>query len=311
MSEISATSFGKVAVLMGGWAAERDISLLSGNAVLQGLLSRGVDAHAVDVDRNIVEVLAEGQYARAFVVLHGRGGEDGVIQGALEILGLPYTGSGVLGSALGMDKYRCKLLWQGMGLPTPAFAMIHEESDLETVAEIGFPMIIKPVHEGSSIGMSKVDNPGQLHLAWQSAARYDSAVLAEAWIEGSEYTAAIMGDLPLPLIKLETDNIFYDYQAKYESNETRYLLPCGLDVQQETELQQLSLSAFKGAAAAGWGRVDLMLDQEGEPWLIEVNTVPGMTDHSLVPMAAKAAGMDFPELVWQLLAQTLEQADAS
>jgi len=296
---------------MGGWAAERDISLLSGNAVLQGLLSRGVDAHAVDVDRNIVEVLGKGQYARAFVVLHGRGGEDGVIQGALEILGLPYTGSGVLGSALGMDKYRCKLLWQGMGLPTPAFAMIHDESDLETVAEIGFPMMIKPVHEGSSIGMFKVDNPGQLHLAWQSAARYDSAVLAEAWIEGSEYTAAIMGDLPLPLIKLETDNIFYDYQAKYESNETRYLLPCGLDVQQETELQQLALSAFKGAAAAGWGRVDLMLDQEGEPWLIEVNTVPGMTDHSLVPMAAKAAGMDFPELVWQLLAQTLEQADAS
>ncbi len=296
---------------MGGWAAERDISLLSGNAVLQGLLSRGVDAHAVDVDRNIVELLGDGQYERAFVVLHGRGGEDGVIQGALEILGLPYTGSGVLGSALGMDKYRCKLLWQGMGLPTPAFAMIHQESDLETVAEIGFPMMIKPVHEGSSIGMCKVDNPGQLHLAWQSAARYDSAVLAEAWIEGSEYTAAIMGDLPLPLIKLETDNLFYDYQAKYESNETRYLLPCGLDVQQETELQQLALSAFRGAAATGWGRVDLMLDQEGEPWLIEVNTVPGMTDHSLVPMAAKAAGMDFPELVWQLLAQTLEQADAS
>lgn len=311
MSEISATSFGKVAVLMGGWAAERDISLLSGNAVLQGLLSRGVDAHAVDVDRNIVEVLDEGQYDRAFVVLHGRGGEDGVIQGALEILGLPYTGSGVLGSALGMDKYRCKLLWQGMGLPTPAFAMIHQESDLETVAEIGFPLMIKPVHEGSSIGMSKVDNPAQLKAAWQSAARYDNAVLAEAWIEGSEYTAAIMGDLPLPLIKLETGNSFYDYQAKYESDETRYLLPCGLDVQQETDLQQLALSAFKGAAAAGWGRVDLMLDQEGEPWLIEVNTVPGMTDHSLVPMAAKAAGMDFPELAWQLLAQTLEQADAS
>lgn len=285
--------------------------MVSGNAVLQGLLSRGVDAHAVDVDRNVVGLLSNGSYDRAFVVLHGRGGEDGVIQGALEVLGLPYTGSGVLGSALGMDKYRCKLLWQGMGLPTPAFAMIHEERDLETAAEIGFPMMIKPAHEGSSIGMSKVGDPDELHLAWQTAAAYDKAVLAEAWIEGSEYTAAIMGDQPLPLIKLETDNQFYDYQAKYESNDTRYLLPCGLDVQQETDLQQLALSAFKGAAATGWGRVDLMLDQGGEPWLIEVNTVPGMTDHSLVPMAAKAAGMDFPELVWQLLAQTLEHTDAA
>lgn len=311
MSEISAASFGKVAVLMGGWAAERDISLLSGNAVLQGLLSRGVDAHAVDVDRNIVNSLSEGKFDRAFVALHGRGGEDGVIQGALEILGLPYTGSGVLGSALGMDKYRCKLLWQGMGLPTPAFAMIHAESDLETVAEIGFPMMIKPAHEGSSIGMSKVDRLEQLQQAWLLASRYDSAVLAEAWVEGAEYTAAIMGDQPLPLIKLETDNLFYDYQAKYESNATRYLLPSGLDVQQESELQQLALSAFKGVAALGWGRVDLMLDQAGQPWLIEVNTVPGMTDHSLVPMAAKAAGMDFPELVWQLLAQTLERTYAN
>lgn len=311
MSEISATSFGKVAVLMGGWAAERDISLLSGNAVLNGLLSRGVDAHAVDVDRNIVRSLSDGRFDRAFVALHGRGGEDGVIQGALEILGLPYTGSGVLGSALGMDKYRCKLLWQGMGLPTPAFAMIHAESDLETVAEIGFPMMIKPAHEGSSIGMSRVDNQDQLYSAWQAATRYDHAVLAESWIEGSEYTASIMRDQPLPLIKLETDNLFYDYQAKYESNATRYLLPCGLDVQQETELQQLALSAFKGVGATGWGRVDLMLDNAGEPWLIEVNTVPGLTDHSLVPMAAKAAGMDFPELVWQLLAQTLEQVYAN
>jgi len=295
---------------MGGWAAERDISLLSGNAVLQGLLERGVDAHAVDVDRNVLKLLGDGEYDRAFVVLHGRGGEDGVIQGALEVLQLPYTGSGVLGSALAMDKYRCKLLWQGMGLPTPGFAMIHRQEDLQAAAEIGFPMMIKPAHEGSSIGMSKVENKDQLHAAWQLASRYDSAVLAEAWIEGPEYTVAIMGDQPLPLIRLETDNTFYDYQAKYESDETRYLLPCGLDVEQETDLQQLALSAFKGVAAAGWGRVDIMLDEAGEAWLIEVNTVPGMTDHSLVPMAANAAGMDFPELVWQLLAQTLEQADA-
>lgn len=296
---------------MGGWAAERDISLLSGNAVLQGLLDRRVDAHAVDVDRNILEVLTVGQYDRAFVVLHGRGGEDGVMQGALEVLQLPYTGSGVLGSALAMDKYRCKLLWQGMGLPTPGFAMIQQESDLDAAAEIGFPMMVKPAHEGSSIGMTKVESLAQLHGAWLTASRYDSAVLAEAWIDGPEYTAAIMGDQPLPLIKLETDNTFYDYQAKYESDATRYLLPCGLDVEQETELQQLALSAFKGVAAAGWGRVDIMLDEAGQPWLIEVNTVPGMTDHSLVPMAANAAGMDFPELVWQLLAQTLEHADAS
>jgi len=295
---------------MGGWAAERDISLLSGNAVLQGLLERGVDAHAVDVDRNVLKLLGDGEYDRAFVVLHGRGGEDGVIQGALEVLQLPYTGSGVLGSALAMDKYRCKLLWQGMGLPTPGFAMIHRQEDLQAAAEIGFPMMIKPAHEGSSIGMSKVENKDQLHAAWQLASRYDSAVLAEAWIEGPEYTVAIMGDQPLPLIRLETDNTFYDYQAKYESDETRYLLPCGLDVEQEADLQQLALSAFKGVAAAGWGRVDIMLDEAGEAWLIEVNTVPGMTDHSLVPMAANAAGMDFPELVWQLLAQTLEQADA-
>jgi len=290
---------------MGGWAAERDISLLSGNAVLQGLLERGVDAHAVDVDRNVLKLLGDGEYDRAFVVLHGRGGEDGVIQGALEVLQLPYTGSGVLGSALAMDKYRCKLLWQGMGLPTPGFAMIHRQEDLQAAAEIGFPMMIKPAHEGSSIGMSKVENKDQLHAAWQLASRYDSAVLAEAWIEGPEYTVAIMGDQPLPLIRLETDNTFYDYQAKYESDETRYLLPCGLDVEQEADLQQLALSAFKGVAAAGWGRVDIMLDEAGEAWLIEVNTVPGMTDHSLVPMAANAAGMDFPELVKQLRAKTL------
>ncbi len=295
---------------MGGWAAEREISLLSGKAVLQGLRSRGVNAHAVDVDRSVFNALIDGQYDRAFVALHGRGGEDGLVQSVLDILGLPYTGSGVLGSALAMDKYRCKLLWQGMGLPTPAFAMIHEKIDLETVAEIGFPLIIKPVHEGSSLGMSKVEHADLLYSAWQTAAQFDQDVMAEAWIEGSEYTVAILGDQPLPLIKLETGNAFYDFQAKYESNDTRYLLPCGLDLQQETLLQQLALSAFKGTGSRGWGRVDLMLDQSGEPWLIEVNTVPGMTDHSLVPMAAKSVGMDFPELVWQLLAQTLEHTYA-
>lgn len=306
---IQAADFGKVAVLMGGWAAEREISLLSGRAVHAGLLARGVDAHALDVGRDVLKVLGNGNFDRVFIVLHGRGGEDGVVQGALEILGLPYTGSGLLGSAIGMDKYRCKLLWQGMGLPTPGFAVINVEDDLSAAAEIGFPLMVKPVHEGSSIGMSRVVDNVQLAEAWVQAKKYDKRVMAEHWIEGTEYTVAILGEEALPLIRLETPNAFYDYQAKYESNDTRYLIPSGLDSEKEGELQALALKAFRGAGASGWGRVDLMLDLEGRPWLIEVNTVPGMTDHSLVPMAARAAGLDFSELVWRILAQTMEAGD--
>jgi D-alanine-D-alanine ligase len=303
---IQAQDFGKVAVLMGGWAAEREVSLVSGKAVLEGLQRRGVDARGIDVGRDILQVLTAGEYDRAFVVVHGRGGEDGVLQGALEVLGIPYTGSGVLGSAIGMDKYRTKLIWQSLGIPTPGFAVIEHEADLQSAAELGFPLMIKPAHEGSSIGMARAMDAAELRTAWLDAREYDSAVLAEQWVHGVEYTAAVLGDQALPLIRLQTANVFYDYQAKYESDQTRYHVPCGLDKDKERELQALVLRAFRAIDARGWGRIDLFLDDEQHPWLIEANTVPGMTSHSLVPMAANAAGMDFDELVWRVLAQTLE-----
>jgi D-alanine-D-alanine ligase len=305
---IAAADFGRVAVLMGGWAAEREVSLVSGRAVLDGLLRRGVNAHGIDAGRDVLTVLAAGGYDRVFNILHGRGGEDGVIQGALEILGLPCTGSGVMGSAIGMDKYRSKLLFQSRGLPTPGFALIEGESDLVVAAELGFPLMVKPALEGSSIGMSRADNLDQLREAWQKAAEYDSHVMVERWVTGAEYTAAILGDRALPLIRLETPHVFYDYAAKYEADDTRYLVPCGLAEDEETRLQELALKAFETIGASGWGRVDILMDERQEPWLIEVNTVPGMTSHSLVPMAAKAVGIDFDELVWRILAQTMEAA---
>jgi D-alanine-D-alanine ligase len=301
-----AQDFGRVAVLMGGWAAERDVSLVSGQAVLEGLRRRGVDAHGIDVGRDVLSVLAAGNFDRIFNILHGRGGEDGVIQGALEILGLPYTGSGVMGSAIAMDKYRTKLLLQSLGLPTPGFALIHDEQDLAAAGELGFPLMVKPALEGSSIGMSRADDAEQLHAAWLKAAEYDSHVMAECWVSGAEYTAAILGREALPLIRLETSHDFYDYDAKYVADDTRYLIPCGLDEAGEAALQGLALRAFDAVGASGWGRVDILMDEEGRPWLIEINTVPGMTSHSLVPMAAKAVGIDFDELVWRILAQTLE-----
>ncbi|MGB5454212.1 MAG: D-alanine--D-alanine ligase [Sedimenticolaceae bacterium] len=303
---IVAEDFGRVAVLMGGWAAEREVSLVSGQAVLEGLLRRGVDARGIDVGRDILSVLATGNYDRVFNVLHGRGGEDGEIQGALELLELPYTGSGVMGSAIGMDKYRSKLLFQSLGLPTPGFALIQNDDDFETACELGFPLMVKPALEGSSIGMSRVEDPQQLRTAWALAAQYDSHVMAERWITGAEYTAAILGAEALPLIRLETPHLFYDYDAKYVADDTRYLIPCGLDRDGERRLQSLALRAFEAVGASGWGRVDILMDEEARPWLIEVNTVPGMTSHSLVPMAAKAVGIDFDELVWRILAQTLE-----
>jgi D-alanine-D-alanine ligase len=295
--------FGKVAVLFGGTSAEREVSLKSGHAVLEALQRQGVDAHGIDVvDAAILEQLRTGGFARAFIVLHGRGGEDGVIQGALETIGLPYTGSGVLGSALGMDKVRTKQIWQAAGLPTPKFLVLESDADLGRVAaELGFPVMIKPAHEGSSIGMSKVERAEDLPAAWRAAMQYDRAVLAEAWITGREYTASMLGDRALPLIRLETPRSFYDYEAKYRANDTKYHCPCGLDEKQEQQFRALAQRAFRIVAASGWGRVDFMCDHKGQPYLIEVNTVPGMTDHSLVPMAARAAGIDFESLVMRIL----------
>jgi D-alanine-D-alanine ligase len=302
----TAAQFGKVAVLMGGWAAEREVSLVSGGAVLEGLKRRGVDAHGIDAGKDVIAVLERGRYDRVFNVLHGRGGEDGVIQGALEILGLPYTGSGVMASAIAMDKYRTKLLLQALDLPTPPFALIRDEADVERAAALGFPLMVKPALEGSSIGMSRADDPDQLHRAWRLAAQYDSHVMAECWISGAEYTASILGREALPLIKLETSHAFYDYDAKYVAEDTRYLVPCGLDARREAGLKTLALATFDAVGARGWGRVDILVDAEQRPWVIEINTVPGMTSHSLVPMAAAAVGIDFDELVWRILAQTLE-----
>jgi D-alanine-D-alanine ligase len=299
---------GRVAVLMGGWAAEREVSLVSGAAVLEGLRRSGVDAHGIDVGRETLPVLARGGYDRAFIIVHGRGGEDGVLQGALEMLGMPYTGSGVLGSALGMDKLRCKQLWQSLGLPTADYLLLDADTDTHAVVErLGLPVMVKPAHEGSSIGMSKVNSVDELETARIEAARYDGSVLAEKWLEGAEYTVAILGDEALPMIRLETPNSFYDYEAKYQSDDTRYHCPCGLDAGRESELRQLALDAFRAVGASGWGRVDLMLDGAGRPHLLEINTVPGMTSHSLVPMAAKAAGIGFDELVVRILEQTLEE----
>jgi D-alanine-D-alanine ligase len=302
MSVVSAADFGKVAVLMGGTSAERDVSLKSGEAVLAGLRQRDVDAHAVDPKEQSLHKIEQAAYARAFIILHGRGGEDGVMQGALESIDLPYSGSGVLGSALAMDKLRCKQLWHGMGLPTPQWRVLQSEADCQQAIEaMGLPLMVKPAHEGSSIGMSKVEQADQLAQAWQLAAKYDDCVIAEQWITGSEYTAAILGDQVLPLIKLETPNTFYDFDAKYVADTTNYICPCGLDEKAETQMATIAMQAFHAVGASGWGRVDFMCDENGQPYLIEVNTVPGMTDHSLVPMAARAAGIEFDELVWRIL----------
>jgi len=298
--------FGKVAVLMGGDSAEREISLKSGTAVLEALHRQGVDAHKVDAGNDLLQQLEQGGFDRAFIILHGRGGEDGVVQGALEQIGMPYTGSGVLGSSLGMDKYRCKLLWSGCQLPTPPFVVMQSEADVALADELGYPQMIKPAHEGSSIGMSRVSQRDELKQAWQVASRYDGLVLAETYIDGPEYTIAILGGEALPVIRLETPNEFYDYEAKYQSDTTQYHCPCGLSSEKELAIQQLALKAFQASGAKGWGRVDLILDRNEAPWLIEVNTVPGMTDHSLVPMAAKAAGISFDQLALKILATSME-----
>jgi len=292
----------RVAVLLGGKSAEREVSLKSGALVLAALRARGMDAHAFDPAEKGLEALIAGRYERAFIALHGRFGEDGTLQGALEWLGLRYTGSGVLGSALAMDKLRAKRLWMAEGLPTPPFDILDAKCDFRATANrLGLPLMVKPVNEGSSIGMSKVRAAGDLEEAYALAVNYDRAVIAEKFVEGIELTAGILGDEALPLIKLETPRDFYDYQAKYVTDDTRYLIPCGLPAAKEREIQQLCLRAFRALACSGWGRVDLMLDRAGNPWLLEVNTAPGMTDHSLVPMAARAAGLSYEDLCMRIL----------
>ncbi len=295
-------AFGKVAVLMGGHSAEREISLKSGAAVLAALLSKGIDAHGLDVSDKVLMDLQAGEYDRAFIILHGRGGEDGVMQGALETIAMPYTGSGVLGSALAMDKLRCKQMWQGGGMLTPAYAEANETSDFAGLIEIlGLPLMVKPACEGSSIGMNKVVDSSQLAHAVREAAASDERVLVERWVDGAEYTVAVLNDEALPVIRLQTANAFYDFAAKYEATDTAYRCPCGLLEKKEIQLQKLAVQAFKSVGAHGWGRVDFMADEAGDFYLLEVNTVPGMTDHSLVPMAAQAAGLNFSELVWRVL----------
>ena len=310
VSHIKANDLGKVAVLMGGWSAEREVSLKSGAAVLNALLENKVDAHKIDVQRKtIFDDLRMGQFDRVFIILHGPGGEDGVIQSVLDVLQLPYTGSGVLASALAMDKLRSKELLQGAGLPTPAYMKLEETTDMNYVgATLGFPIMVKPTLEGSSIGMSKVAEEGSLEKAWRVASQFGDSVLAEQWVHGKEYTVAILGRTALPTIRLETKRDFYDYAAKYDDDDTQYHCPCGLNEEEESQLQRLALSAFDAIGAKGWGRVDIMSDEEGKPSVIEINTVPGMTSHSLVPMAAKAKGISFNELVFNILSQTLVEA---
>jgi D-alanine-D-alanine ligase len=295
-------NFGKVAVLLGGKSAEREVSLKSGGMVLNALRSRGVDALPFDPAERGLDALIGERFERAFIVLHGRFGEDGTVQGVLEWLGIPYTGSGVLASALAMDKLRTKLLWRAEGLPTPPYAVLTKDSDLRAVArKLGLPLMVKPASEGSSIGMSKVGSAAGLDEAYALAANYDPVVIAEKFIDGTELTVGILGDQVLPIIKVETPRNFYDYEAKYVVDDTRYIVPCGLPAARERDMQALCLKAFRALGCSGWGRVDLMLSRQGRPFLLEVNTVPGMTDHSLVPKAARAVGMSYEDLCLRIL----------
>lgn len=296
--------FGKVGVIFGGRSAEREVSLKSGGAVLAALLRQGVDAHAFDPAAQGLDVLAGAGFERVFVILHGRGGEDGTLQGALEMLGIPYTGSGVMASALGMDKWRTKMIWQAAGLPVPDYALLDDASDFAAVeARLGLPLFVKPASEGSSVGISKVKAPGELAPAYAAARRHDPLVLAERYLGGGEYTVAILGDQALPAIRIVPTTEFYDYEAKYFRDDTRYLCPCGLDAAREAAMRDLALRAFKVVGCRGWGRVDVLLDADGAAYLLEINTAPGMTDHSLVPMAARQAGLSFDELCLRVLEQ--------
>lgn len=294
------SDFGKVAVLFGGTSAEREVSLNSGSRVLAALQGQGIDAHAFDPAVQPLDALKG--YDRAFIALHGRHGEDGTIQGALEVMHIPYTGSGVLASALAMDKFRTKLMWHAAGLPIPDYALLTAGGDFaEVEKQLGLPLFVKPAREGSSIGITKVKESGALRAAYDEAARHDSLVIAEKGVMGGEYTVGILGDQALPIIKIEPASEWYDYEAKYQRDDTRYLCPCGLPEAQEMEIRKGALEAFRMLGGRGWGRVDFLMDEAGRHYFLEVNTAPGMTDHSLVPMAARVAGMEYPVLVRRVL----------
>jgi D-alanine-D-alanine ligase len=294
--------FGKVAVMFGGKSAEREVSLKSGAAVLAALQRVGVDAHAFDPAKQDLHELKEQGFQRVFIALHGRFGEDGTVQGALELMGIPYTGSGVLASALAMDKFRTKLVWQAVNLPMPGYNLLTSATDWEAVVQqLGLPLFVKPANEGSSVGISKVKSTSELPAAFAEAAKHDNIVIAEKYIGGGEYTVAMLGGQALPVIKIEPANEFYDYEAKYLRDDTRYLCPSGLTPEKEAEMQQLARQAFAVVGGTGWGRVDFLKDEHDKIYLLEINTSPGMTDHSLVPMAARAAGKNFDELVVEIL----------
>jgi D-alanine-D-alanine ligase len=292
----------KVAVMMGGRSAEREVSLKSGGAVLAALCRQGVDAHAFDPAEHALAELERAGFERVMISLHGRGGEDGSLQGALELMGIPYTGSGVMASALGMDKWRSKLVWQAAGLPVPDYALLTAESDFDAVeGQLGLPLFVKPANEGSSVGVSKVKAHGGLRAAYREAARYDPLVLAERFLAGGEFTVAILGDRALPVVQIVPTTEFYDYEAKYFRDDTRYVCPADLPEALAAEMQALARKAFAVLGCRGWGRVDILLSDDRRPYLLEINTSPGMTDHSLVPMAARAAGIGFDELCLRIL----------
>jgi D-alanine-D-alanine ligase len=302
--------FGRVAVLMGGVSAEREISLMTGEAVLEALLRRGVDAEGIDLCHMLPAAVAEGRFDRVWNALHGRLGEDGCMQGLLEILGVPYTGSGVLGSAVSMDKLRSKRLFAAWALESPRFEVMAGPKDADrVVGTLGLPMMVKPAGEGSSVGMTKVERAGELTPAWEDAAKFDPCVLVEEWVEGREYSVPVLQGEALPIVRIETPRTFYDYEAKYFSDDTRYYCPCGLDDDIEQACRRASLEAFDAVGASGWGRVDFLMGDDCVPRFLEVNTVPGMTSHSLVPMGAREAGIDFEELVWRVLETSFETTE--
>jgi len=294
--------FGKVAVMMGGSSSEREVSLMSGTGVLNALKSRGVDAYAFDPSEKPLSALKEEGFERAFIALHGPFGEDGTLQGALETMGIPYTGCGVMASAIGMDKWRTKMLWRGASLPIPEFVLLDDETDFDAVeAMLGLPLFVKPACEGSSFGVSKVKVPGEIRTAYAEARKYDRLVIAERFVGGGEYTCAVVAGRALPSIKIEPASEFYDYEAKYFRDDTVYRCPSGLPADVEAEVQSLALTAFKVVGGEGWGRVDFLMDETMRPFLLEINTAPGMTSHSLVPMAARVAGMSYEDLCLAIL----------